>query len=251
MKLLLIVLFFVSRSQSINYDALVPCTDDYGEDGVECDGVCRPAAGHVYDAGWCNDMLVEYCEDSGVMTNDTDLCSDDDFWKQISCDLTWGSRSTYGERCTGCITETSNYCFYPYDPHLDDDLFRTKCDCNGTQSSNYDALAPCKNNQGMMCDGWCLPAAYWCNDKLRYNCDDSGILTNDEDLCSDDERWKEIDCNMTSRDGKVLYPGERCSNCTTGTRNYCFYPQGFREDFIIEDLLYTTCDCVTKYLRID
>ena len=103
MKLTLIVLAFVTCSQSVNHthDALVYCTNDDTNglgDGIMCRGVCQHAS------IWCHDQIVDYCEESGVMTNDTDLCSNDDFWKPISCDLKVNGTTHFpGERCTGCI----------------------------------------------------------------------------------------------------------------------------------------------------
>ena len=65
MRLPLLVLFCVTSSQGIDYDALVPCDDNQG---VMCDGDCLPAH------WWCHDhpSLTDYhCMDSGVMTDDT------------------------------------------------------------------------------------------------------------------------------------------------------------------------------------
>ena len=65
MRLPLLVLFCVTSSQGIDYNALVPCNDNQG---VMCDGDCLPAH------WWCHDhpSLTDYhCMDSGVMTDDT------------------------------------------------------------------------------------------------------------------------------------------------------------------------------------
>ena len=238
MKLLLLVLVFITSSQSLNNEALVTCTDDAGDEGVMCDGKCYPAA------LWCNDMMVDDCEDPGVMTNDLDLCSDDEFWKQISCNMTVDGDKVYpGERCTSCTTGTRNYCFYPQGPPKDlKSYLPTSCDCVSSQSINYDALVPCSDNQGMMCNG-CLPAAYWCNDKFRHKCGESGVMSNDPDLCSDDERWKQLSCDLTLNG--THYPGERCSGCVNGINNFCFYPKGspYKDRGHLENLLPTTCDC--------
>ena len=95
-----------NRAQSINYTALTTCnsnSDGYGQ-GVTCDGWC----GHA--AHWCNDKRDErYCEDSGVRMNDPVLCSDDAFWRNISCDYTEYGQFYPGVRCTGTI----KHCRYP------------------------------------------------------------------------------------------------------------------------------------------
>ena len=155
-RLPLLVLFCVTSSQGIDYDALVPCDDNQG---VMCDGDCLPAH------WWCHDhpSLTDYhCMDSGVMTDDTNLCSNDDFWKQISCDINYtlheGITHYPGERCTGCTTRTSNYCFYPQGlPNIfrERELFPTTCDCISSQSINYEPLVKCNfgNGDGVMCDG--------------------------------------------------------------------------------------------------
>ncbi len=232
-------------SKSINYDALVKCSFGNGE-GVMCDGGCQHAA------TWCNDhhptpqsMNHKYCKDSAVMINDTELCLNDDFWKQLSCDLIIDGTKYLGERCTGCTTRTSNYCFYPHglpDHHEEDKKFwPTTCDCVSSQSINYDALVPlCSGNLGMMCNGNCLPPFLWCNDNFYERCD--GLMTNDPNLCADDQRWKNISCDLTQVDGTHIL-GKRCTGCTTGTSNYCFYPQG--APWGEENLFPTTCECVS------
>ena len=227
-------------SQSINYDVLVKCSVGYGE-GVMCDGRCLHASLWCYDH---QDTSIHYCKDSGVMINDTDLCSNDDFWKKISCDLTIHGTNYPGRRCTGCKhAKTSNYCFYPHGLHdhpVEEFWWPTTCDCDSSQSINYDALVPCSNNQGVMCNGNCLPAALWCNDKFNERCD--GLITNDPDLCADDQRWKNISCDLTQLDGTHIL-GERCTGCTTGTSNYCFYPEG--SPWGEESLFPRTCECVS------
>ena len=176
------------------------------------------------------------------MTNDTDLCSNDDFWKEISCDLHKPDTNYLGKRCTGCTTGTSNYCFYPHGlPDHFVEFLPTTCDCvTSSPSMNNDTLVKCHDyyGDGMMCNGNCLPAALWCNDKFNKRCD--GVITNDPDLCADDQRWKDISCNLTIENG-THYPGERCTGCTPRTSNYCFYPQGSPS----EDYFSTTCDCVS------
>ena len=247
MKLLIVVLVCVTRSQGINYDALVNCTDDtYGGYGVKCDGICLTAA------LWCNDLFPHYCADSGVMTNDLELCANDEFWKPISCSLTGEDGQEYpGERCTDCVDGTRNYCSYPQG--LPKELLKDKlshifksnvpktCDCVSSQGTNYDALLPCtadwNGNDGMSCGGKCLISAFWCNDKYRMRCPYPGVMTNDPDLCSQDEIWSYLSCNITF--GSSFFPGERC---TSGCANYCFYPQGTPEDL---KFLPTTCETVT------
>ena len=70
-----------ANSDGINYDALNPCNSADGP-GVTCDGYCRSTL------FWCNSHNPQYCGDSEVRTNDQDLCADDDFWKQVSCNVT-------------------------------------------------------------------------------------------------------------------------------------------------------------------
>ena len=67
-------------------------------------------------------------------------------------------------------------------------------------------------------------------------------MTNDPDLCSQDERWSNLTCDITFGSGQ--YPGERC---TSGCGNYCFYPHGLPEDLSERDksIMRTTCDCVS------
>ncbi len=78
---------------------------------------------------------------------------------------------------------------------------------------------------GVMCDGNCYLAGTWCNDLVPRYCADSGVMTNDLELCTEDEFWKPINCSLTGEDGEE-YPGERCTDCVNRTRNYCSYPQG-------------------------
>ena len=245
-KHFIIVLFFATSSQGINYDVLVPCTDTYyGGEGVKCDGNCYHAV------TWCNDLVPRYCFDSGVMSNDLELCANDEFWKPISCSLTGEDGQEYpGERCTDCVDGTRNYCSYP--EGLPKELLKDKlshifksnvpktCDCVSSQGTNYDALLPCtadwNGNDGMSCGGKCLISAFWCNDKYRMRCPYPGVMTNDPDLCSQDEIWSYLSCNITF--GSSFFPGERC---TSGCANYCFYPQGTPEDL---KFLPTTCETV-------
>ena len=253
MKFLLIALPCITSSQSINYDALGKCGYSHG-DGVRCNGGCHHAG------TWCNDhhatsmdgSMIHYCKDSGVVINDTELCSNDDFWKQISCDLTIRGTHYLGERCTGCTTRTSNYCFYPHGPLPDrheEEFWPTTCDCvsDGSPNVNYDALIKCTDlGDGVMCDGVCRHASTWCNDHnpsmIHYNCKDSGVMTNDTGLCSNDNFWKQISCDLTM--GGMNFPGERCSGCVNGLNNYCFYPQGLPE--VLKSHLPTTCHCISN-----
>ena len=262
-----VTMVFCCSSQGINYDALKKCTD-HGGDGMMCDGDC------FHGVHWCNDLTPQYCPDSGMMTNDLELCADDERWKDISCNWEWRGQEYLGERCTDCVNGTRNYCLYPeglrenldnltnldYNDYYDHDYetlltimtmknLPTTCDCVSSQNINYDALVPCSDefdgNAGMMCGELCLPSYYWCNDKYRMRCPDSGVMTNDPDLCSQDERWSKITCDF-DLGSKGQYPGERCTiNCTTGTRNYCYYPQGTPVDvnYLKPDFFFTTCDC--------
>ena len=233
MKLLIISFSCLTGSQGINPNALAPCAV-----GLMCDGNC------LRGANWCYDLKPIYCKDIGVMTNDLELCADDDFWKDVSCNLIWKSQVIPGERCTDCDDRTRNFCFYPkglpgYGYYS---TLPTTCDCDSSQDKNYDAVVPCQvpgsQNDGMKCGGECLDAAYWCNDKYRKRCSDSGVMTNDPDLCSQDERWSGLSCDFYSKKTWTQYPGERCSGC-----NYCFYPQGPLEDL---EFLPTTCEpCVS------
>ena len=245
---LLIVLACVTGSQGINYDALVKCTDYFGGDGLMCDGDCLLAA------GWCNDLVPHYCADSGVMTNDLELCADDERWKDISCSLTgiYYGQEYPGERCSDCVDGTRNYCIYPQGlpeelPEILRSNMPTTCDCDSSnQSINYDALVSCtlyNGNNGMMCGGYCLHAAHWCNDRYRKRCSDSGVMTNDPLLCSQDERWSGIACDMDFGPAG-LYPGERCTGC-----NFCFYPPERTHPILplpkSLEFLPRTCDCVS------
>ena len=255
---LLIVLACVTGSQGINYDALVKCTDYFGNDGVMCDGDCFPAV------MWCNDLVPHYCADSGVMTNDLELCADDERWKDISCSLTgiYYGQEYPGERCSDCVDGTRNYCIYPQGlpeelPEILRSNMPTTCDCDSSnQSINYDALVPCTDTyyggEGVKCDGNCYHAVTWCNDLVPRYCFDSGVMSNDLELCANDEFWKPISCSLTGEDGRE-YPGERCTDCVDGTRNYCSYPQGLPEELLEDKFLQilksnmpTTCDCVSS-----
>ena len=132
MKLLLIVFVSITSSHGINYEALKPCNGIQGP-GVACDGLCRLT---LY---WCNNHDTQYCEDGEVRTNNPDLCSNDDFWRQVSCNVTLDGKVNPGERCTGCTTGLSNYCFYPQGKFVDlgnPDLMRTTCDCVKDKSSD-------------------------------------------------------------------------------------------------------------------
>ena len=250
MKLYIIVLC-VTSSQGINYDALKKCTNT-GLESMMCEGVC------LNGFHWCNDLMPQYCSDSEVMTNDLELCADDERWEKISCDLTWNGQVYPGERCTDCDDGTTrNYCIYPQG--IPEDLpegfkpfMPTTCDCDSSsQSIKYDALdlVPCsvKGNDGMKCGEQCLPSYYWCNDKFRKRCPDLGVMTNDPDLCSQDERWSNITCDIDLGLGsRGQYPGERCTNCVNRTSNYCYYTQG--APVVNEtkpDFLFTTCNCDT------
>ena len=214
MKVLIVVLFCVTSSHGINYEFLKPCTNNQG---VMCDGVCL--TGNL----WCNDLTPQYCADSDVTTNDLELCANDERWKEITCSLTGSRGELYqGERCTatGCVGGTRNYCFYPQG--LSPGPIPTTCECLSSQSQSisYDALKlePCLHPEGagMKCDGKCLPSPYWCNDKFRKRCPDLlGVMTNDPVLCSQDERWKDLTCDIDLGTGG-RYPGERCTNCTIG-----------------------------------
>ena len=96
-----------TSAQSINYTALTPCSYSYSDSdwqGVICNGLCGPAA------AWCNDKTNGYCADSGVNTNNPVLCSDEAFWRNISCDWTYPGGQLYpGVRCPGTI----KHCRYP------------------------------------------------------------------------------------------------------------------------------------------
>ena len=101
---------------------------------------------------------------------------------------------------------------------------------------NYTALNTCSEgwmdgNVGFECNGHCMPTGWWCNDKDKEYCPDSGVWTNDPRICSNSTFWQEISCNFTSL--HYNYPGLRC----TGAFKHCYYPQGPPD----EDSLPTTC----------
>ena len=237
-KFLIIVFFCVTSSQGINYDALEKCTDRFGGEGVTCNGNCYLAV------TWCNFLTPRYCSDSGVMTNDLELCANDEFWKPI------------------------NQSYPPEEVHKDKFLQILNSDF---PTENYEALVPCSvmgENDGMMCGGSCLPSYYWCNDKFEKMCLDSGVMTNSI-LCWGDGvhgvNWfsnltcdidlvglQMVDGKLEPFNGTTHYPGERCK-CTgwtieTGTPNYCFYPDGKPEVLSGKDkfIARTTCDCVSN-----
>ena len=76
-----------TSAQSINYTALTPCNASdtiIGKGkGVNCDGRC------LHAAEWCNGESYRYCADSRVSWNDPVLCSNETFWRNISCDWTY------------------------------------------------------------------------------------------------------------------------------------------------------------------
>ena len=110
---------------------------------------------------------------------------------------------------------------------------------------NYSALAICSYNaqgdQGVLCDGECLPGGEWCRerDPPRY-CQDSGVYTADARLCSNHTLWRDISCNFTfSIPGfyKVFNHGERCS----GTNQECYWPYPSDDSFARDAELTNTC----------
>ena len=107
----------VTSAQGINYTAvLTQCTVRDRDAGVKCDGDC------VHAVYWCNDNSENYCSDSGVRRTDAGLCSHPTFWKEISCNLTYGGQLYPGLRCTGAIKQ----CYYPQGS-LDEDYWPTTC----------------------------------------------------------------------------------------------------------------------------
>ena len=115
-----------------------------------------------------------------------------------------------------------------------------------SQSINKDALEKCTENsagdEGVTCDNTCRSSLFWCNNVNPVYCENIKAMTNDKDLCLDYDFWKQISCNVT-RDGKVN-AGKRCTGCTTGKNNYCFYPNSQFEE-LDNPVFPTTCDCVT------
>ena len=178
----------------------------------------------------------------------------------ISCSLTGRDGQVYpGERCiTDCVDGSRNYCIYPQGvPEEFDEWTKshmpTTCDCVNSQTINYDAVVPCDRagpgtSGGMMCDRECLAGYGWCNDNFVMRCPDSGVMTNDPFLCSQDERWSDLTCDMPGHGRR--FPGKRCRGCKTGrTSNYCYYPQGFPEDEDerkMKSIFRTSCDCVSS-----
>ena len=124
-----------TRAHSINYTALTPCSYDDWDQGVNCDGLCRLAA------VWCDDKIDLYCADSGVNTNNPVLCSNDTFWRNISCDKTYRGQFYAGVRCTGTI----QHCRFPQGSP-DERLLPTTC--RDKSDRTYMVGEPCPDTPG-------------------------------------------------------------------------------------------------------
>ena len=91
------------------------------------------------------------------------------------------------------------------------------------QNFNFTALAPCTDDdgdQGVMCDGECRWSTGWCNNRFKYDCQDSGVITNDPTLCANHTFWENISCDLTWNG--QFYSGKRC----TGSIKHCYFPLG-------------------------
>ena len=87
----------------IDYTAVKPCERYTGYPGLECSGTC------VLNNDWCSDESPSYCKESGIFTNDSVLCSNHTFWKNIPCLQNIKRTSVQGNRCKGAI----QHCYWP------------------------------------------------------------------------------------------------------------------------------------------
>ena len=150
---------FKAARERINYTELQPCFR-LGIPGTWCGGVC------VWNQQWCSDESPNYCEHAGIYTNDTVLCSNHTFWKNITC-TQYFNRSLIVQgkfRCKGAI----QHCYWPKSNN--DDWPKT---CRDLSDRVFDVGQPCSDTPDDICWDSCKKPGLKCTactNSTYFNC---------------------------------------------------------------------------------
>ena len=190
----------VSTRLDINYTALKHCLVDE-QDGFMCNNYCRKSS------KWCyEERYAEHCLEAGVNVNDKILCSNETFWRNISCNTKFHNfegtslEFYHGRRCTGSI----KHCYFPLGTSSHDPTM-----CLDKSDRVFNVGQPCPNAQDLNCWRECRTPGPNCTHPAGFQCPGSS-----NNLC-----WES--CNI---------PGQNCLACTNQTyficleSNQCVHP---------------------------
>ena len=190
----------VSTRLNINYTELKYCSVAE-QDGVMCNNRCRRSN------RWCyEERYAEYCPEAGVNVNNKIMCSNETFWRNVSCKIenpnfeTTLRRFYHGKRCTGSI----KHCYFPLGTPSHDP---TMCLDNSDRVFNVGQLCP--DAQDLNCWKECRNPGPNCTHPAGFQCPGSS-----DNLC-----WES--CNN---------PRKNCLACTNQTyficpeSNQCIHP---------------------------
>jgi hypothetical protein len=107
-----VTLVFKDTQDTIKYEELLPCTDNYNDPGIQCGSEC------VGMDAWCRVSRDGF---SCSIRNSPQLCQNHTFWEDKDC-------GRDAKRCTG----RNQQCFYP--PYMDGDEIISVC------VNNYQSL---------------------------------------------------------------------------------------------------------------
>ena len=157
----------VAPSRQISYSLLTSCTDEDGSPGVICNGKCR------WTGYWCSEKFSErsvYCDDSDIYDNDSTLCSNHTFWKNMNCDYSDTAKGIFypGRRCNGSIKQ----CIYSTSP-----INYLPTTCADLSDRVFELAKPCQTTQDNLCWESCNmpgPSCTACTNTSYFQCSKSG-----------------------------------------------------------------------------
>ena len=100
---------------------------------------------------WCHEGRPSVCPNGGkrINTNNKELCSNNTFWKGVSCHVhSHGEVDTvesFGHRCTG----SSQQCVYPWYRNNHGNIFAQSA-CSDKSDKVFPSDAPCPNSTSFM-----------------------------------------------------------------------------------------------------